>query len=445
MAMKRTIKPAVEITHPPRTQEPVREQVALETPPSHTHAPEHLLDAKSQQWHEQYKQLIAHSVWDAALATAACEKALADYCGVPHALLFCTESAAFQVLLEALSLSCYDRLYLPANLAPALYATASKTLASVHTLAIEPVNRRIDVTVLSSLLHKRTTRGRDVIVVSHAAGGAFPLYDVEQWICDPNTVVIEDATEALGAKEQSGSPIGSGYHTSATLLGFSPGSLLDVGGGGAITTRDPQLEKRLRALRQSGEMAGEVVSEEKECDKCDRQAAQDIGRFSLSVPQTALLHAQLQPSATSTTSTTPIGDLVKARQDLVKRYMAALQEAFVDVSKDCEPKLVESLSDPHAAPSALLLRIDCIQMEMRKERILHVFHKAGFAADFGSVWHDRQGHGRGHGREKVLHEEERSERPLSCFTSLRIDLQPHRTHVELVHLFRAFRDALMRS
>lgn len=442
--MKRVIKPAAGGVpsierpknrtpehRPPPPPPPSSISSPLHLPPSpevtsssNTHALEHLLEAKRQQFYTEYTELCAMQGWDAAKELAACEKALAAHCGAAHAVLFCTESAALQVLLEALTLTCYDRLYLPENLGLPLYAATVRTPATVHAVAIDPVSRGMDLTSLSTLLRKHPTRGRDVIIVSHVAGGVFPLYELEQLICDPTTVVIEDATEAFGAKEPSGLLIGNGQRNIATLLGFSSGSLLDVGGGGGVTTRDKQLEKTLRSLRQSGSQNKESANEGR-----GLKGACQLDRFVLSSPQTALLHAQLHNSAAS------CHELLTLRQSTLTRYMTALQEAFLGMPKDRQPQLAESLSDPHAAPSSLLLRIDCVQLGTRKERILHLFHKAGLAADWGYSWHVKKGVENGH----------EEERPPSCFTSLRLALNPSCSPFELLHLFRAFRDVLTHS
>lgn len=390
-------------------QEP--QQVFSETgTPSHAHITEHLLETKRQQVYAEYQRLCQTKGWSLAEEVATCEKAFASSCRTAHAMLFCTESAALQVLLEALALSSYDRLYLPENLAYPLYFVASKTPARIHAVAVDPVNRGIDLESLASMLHKHATRGRDIIIVSHIAGSCFPLADLEQLICAPNTVIIEDATEAFGAKEPTGSPLGSSHHSMATLWGFSPGAFLDAGGGGAITTQDKQLDALLRASCPYGKAGSSQTS-----------ACQHEGRFSLSLPQMALLHAQLQ--------TAHIQDALKARQDAVTRYMAALQEAFLGIPKDRQPQLAPSLADPHAAPSALLLRVDCVQLGARKERIIALFHKAGLSADFGTTWDGKK---------------KEEERPLfSCFTSLRIALKLSLSHIELLHLFKALREILL--
>lgn len=381
----------------PSTSVACEEAPALNQP-----ALQHLLEAKRQRFYLEYQELRASLNWSLTGELASAEKLFAEYCGVPHALLFSTETAALQTLLDALSIASCDRIYFSENLASPLYAVLAKTPAVVHPVAVEPVTRRLDLNYLSAILCKRFTRGRDIIIVSHPCGGVFPLNELEQLICDPATLLIEDATEALGAKELSGNFIGSSHHSTATLFGFASGSLLDIGGGGALTLRDEALEKKIRRL-------------------C-------YGENQINFAQSALIHAQLDQSAN------PLRDLLKRRQETLTRYIAALQEAFSGVSKDRQPQIAESLIDPHAAPSSLLLRIDCVQLGLRKERILQLFQKALLAADWGIPLPLQKS-------EKV-NEEQRSS---SCFTSLRIGLDINRSQSELCSLFRQLRDILTRS
>lgn len=383
--MKRTPKQNVETTsvidHP------------LESAPPLNHAPIHHANhleaevaAKREQFYAQYEQMRAVKGWNAGYELNACEKALEAHLGAAHALLFCTEAASFQVLLEALELKASDCLYLPENIAHHLYEVAAKMTTAIHLIDVEPVSRKVDLASLSTKLRSHPTRGRDVIVVSHVAGGVFPVDELEQLICDPDTIIIEDATEAFGAKDPAEALIGSSHRSTATLCGFSDGRLAGGSGAGAVTTRDGQLAKRLRTGQ---------------------------ARFALSFPQAALLLQGL----------THVSHLLQSRKDLLARYLIALREAFHGTSKDREPRLAESLLEIGAAPSALLLRVDCVQLGMRQERIVSLFAKAGLKADWGQA---------------LL-------RPSSCFTSLRVELDPSFNQNDLINLFRAFRDVLVRS
>jgi dTDP-4-amino-4,6-dideoxygalactose transaminase len=64
-------------------------------------------------------------------------------------------------------------------------------------------------------------------------------------------VVIEDAAHAIGARTPDG-PVGSCAHSDMTTFSFHPVKTVTTGEGGAVTTNDPELARRLRAFRSHG-------------------------------------------------------------------------------------------------------------------------------------------------------------------------------------------------
>lgn len=211
---------------------------------------EHELQAKQAQFYDQYQHL-KHST-SAPEALKACEKALSTYLGSVHALLFCSEAACLQMLLEAFKLLKFDRVYVSEYVSASLHTVIKNTPAQQYVVSAHPVSRQMDLEALAPLLRRRTTRGRDVIIVSHAAGSVFDVDALEQLIEDPNTIIIEDATESFGALDRAGKRVGSSHLSDATVFGFSKGSLIDVDGAGAIATSSQKLEKALRSLQQDG-------------------------------------------------------------------------------------------------------------------------------------------------------------------------------------------------
>lgn len=70
------------------------------------------------------------------------------------------------------------------------------------------------------------------------------------------TILIEDACHALGAQMQSSgeewTPVGASRHSAMTVFSFHPVKTIAMGEGGAISTADPLLAKRLKQLRSHG-------------------------------------------------------------------------------------------------------------------------------------------------------------------------------------------------
>lgn len=64
--------------------------------------------------------------------------------------------------------------------------------------------------------------------------------------------IIEDACHSLGTKYGADIAVGSCHHARMSCFSFHPVKTVAMGEGGAITTRDPVLDKRLRVLRNHG-------------------------------------------------------------------------------------------------------------------------------------------------------------------------------------------------
>jgi dTDP-4-amino-4,6-dideoxygalactose transaminase len=69
-------------------------------------------------------------------------------------------------------------------------------------------------------------------------------------------VVVEDACHAVGSvyQDQAGveHKVGSGAHAVATAFSFHPVKTVAMGEGGAVTSRDPDLDKAMRLFRNHG-------------------------------------------------------------------------------------------------------------------------------------------------------------------------------------------------
>ena len=63
--------------------------------------------------------------------------------------------------------------------------------------------------------------------------------------------VVEDASHALGGKYKN-KPVGSCFYSIATIFSFHPVKIITTGEGGAITTNDSELAKKLFLLRSHG-------------------------------------------------------------------------------------------------------------------------------------------------------------------------------------------------
>jgi UDP-4-amino-4,6-dideoxy-N-acetyl-beta-L-altrosamine transaminase len=93
------------------------------------------------------------------------------------------------------------------------------------------------------------------VIPVHLAGQCVDLPAVAAIARAKSMTIIEDACHALGSTYSAGEraiPIGSCQHSDMAVFSFHPVKAITSGEGGAITTNDPQLYKRLKLLRSHG-------------------------------------------------------------------------------------------------------------------------------------------------------------------------------------------------
>lgn len=121
-----------------------------------------------------------------------------------------------------------------------LYVGATPVFADIR-----PDTYNIDPASIRRLITPRT-KG---IVAVDFTGQAVELDEIRQ-ICEENhLILIEDAAHAIGTKYQ-GQPVGS--IADMTCFSFHPVKTVTSGEGGAVTTNDEALYKRLLRLRSHG-------------------------------------------------------------------------------------------------------------------------------------------------------------------------------------------------
>ena len=64
--------------------------------------------------------------------------------------------------------------------------------------------------------------------------------------------IIEDAAHAIGSKYEGGGRVGDCKYSAMTVFSFHAVKTITTGEGGAVTTNDPELFLRLKALRSHG-------------------------------------------------------------------------------------------------------------------------------------------------------------------------------------------------
>ncbi len=180
----------------------------------------------------------------------ALERRLAEYCHVDHAIGCASGSDAVLLALMAHRVGPGDEVICPSW---TFYATAG----SIAVLGATPVFVDIDPVTFNirpALVRERAAaceRLKAIIPVDmygHCAEISAFIDLGEQF----NVPIIEDAAQAIGARDAQGEPAGS--RCSIGCFSFYPTKNLGgIGDGGMVTANDPHLAERLRKIRVHGE------------------------------------------------------------------------------------------------------------------------------------------------------------------------------------------------
>lgn len=176
------------------------------------------------------------------------EKNLADKIKAKHVVAVSNGTAALHLACLAAGLK-DDDLAVTSSLT--FVATANAPYycgARTALLDIEPVGLGIDPEKLEGYLKKNPET--KVILPVHYAGLAENMEDIYK-LANGRTI-IEDASHALGGIYENGMPVGSCCYSDMTTFSFHPVKPITTAEGGAISTNDDEIAKKLRLLRNHG-------------------------------------------------------------------------------------------------------------------------------------------------------------------------------------------------
>jgi len=177
------------------------------------------------------------------------EEELAQYTGARFAVAVANGTAALHLAVLALEL--------PRDSAGISHPnTFVATTNSLIYAGIKPqfVDIRPDTYGLDfDLLEARIVKTRaKVVIPAHFAGQPSGMEEIEKIARKHGSWVIEDAAHAIGGQYTDGSKVGSCSHSDMTIFSFHPVKTMTTGEGGAITTNDSDLCRRLQILRTHG-------------------------------------------------------------------------------------------------------------------------------------------------------------------------------------------------
>ena len=181
------------------------------------------------------------------------EKAVADYCGAPHAVTFNSATSALHSACLALGVGPGDWVWTSPITFVASANCALYCGAQVDFVDIDPKTYNLGVDHLEKKLARAKQEGRlpKVVIPVHLCGQPCDMVGIHALSRKYGFKIIEDASHAIGGKYR-GEPIGNGRYSDITVFSFHPVKIITTGEGGMAMTRDGQLAKRMQRLRSHG-------------------------------------------------------------------------------------------------------------------------------------------------------------------------------------------------
>ena len=214
-----------------------------------------------------FERVLASSSFVSGAEVERFEHVLAERVGVPHAAAVGSGTAALHLALAAAGVGPGDEVILPPN---TFFATAEAVFATGATPVLADVDPRtalLDPDAVEAAITPRTA----AIAAVHLYGQPCDA-DRFRTIADRSGLfLLEDAAQALGAawRDRPAGSLGD-----AAGFSFYPGKNLGaLGDGGAVTTADAGLARRVRLLRSHGEYPRGVHLVSGFCERLDELQA----------------------------------------------------------------------------------------------------------------------------------------------------------------------------
>ena len=189
------------------------------------------------------------------------EKDIAEYVHVPSAVACQSGTAGLHIALQICGVSCNDLVIVPtltfiAAVNPVRYLGADPVFMDCDdSLCMDPEKlaefcREECIYKNNTLYHKETGRRIAAVVVVHVFGNMADMEVVLRIAEQYNLKVVEDATEAIGTKYETGLYAGrfAGTMGDIGVYSFNGNKIITTGGGGMIVSRNMEHLKEAKHL-----------------------------------------------------------------------------------------------------------------------------------------------------------------------------------------------------
>lgn len=176
------------------------------------------------------------------------EKAFAAFCGAEHCVAVTNGTAALQLVLQGLGIGAGDEVITVSHTFIATAEGISAVGARPVFVDIDPASYTMDPSKVEAAITPRTK----ALIPVHLYGQPADMDALNAIAAKHNLFVIEDSCQAHGALYKGRR---AGSLATAACFSFYPSKNLGAcGEGGAVTTSDAALAKRIRMLRDHGSL-----------------------------------------------------------------------------------------------------------------------------------------------------------------------------------------------
>lgn len=186
-------------------------------------------------------------------AIAAFEKSISSYCRVQHTVAVSSATAGLHIACLALGLGEGDIAWTSPNTFPATSNAALFCGAKVDFVDIDPQTYNMCPIALKTKLEEARKTGQipKVVIPVHFAGQSCDMESIARLSKEYGFAVIEDASHCIGG-DYKNNKMGSCEYSDICVFSFHPVKIITTGEGGAVTTNNEQLYKKLNLLRTHG-------------------------------------------------------------------------------------------------------------------------------------------------------------------------------------------------
>ena len=176
------------------------------------------------------------------------EQAICNYTGAKYCVAVSNGTAALHIAVAALELPSGSEGITSPN-------TFTASANSMAFCGVKPVFADIDpisFNICPVSIHSKITPQTRLLTPVHFAGQPAEMEKIYEIATSHKLRVIEDAAHAIGSVYSDGSKVGNCRFSDMTIFSFHPVKTITTGEGGAVTTNDSVLFRKLLLYRSHG-------------------------------------------------------------------------------------------------------------------------------------------------------------------------------------------------